>query len=478
MEDKTETEVTTENLTKKELTPTIEKNLWQSISKIVKDRFRNFNFTGKIRNTHLPPEEIVKPDKTDSDSDQKSSWREQEMRSQSNTYEREKLRDLLTNIRHKVLRGEISHETAMAIEKDTQQLENRLDYLNHYLHMKNISPEEPLPKGVQLIKVNLPDVGEIGIRAVTLDSRTAEEKKNDIKPPIILITGWSADFKSTAAFEQLQALIGKRKLIGLSMPEHYTSVRPPGWDQKLRETRNYSIYGKVFTQAIKQLGLKEIDLQGYSAGGAATLALLEHQSQLPKEERLIINNVDIFNPTGFEGQNLFQLFYDFVIAQGIQAVSDEALRRRAMLVQRGISDFTNTGALTAAKEILPNQAFTADSLSKVAPFAKEIRIWAGEMDNVAPVKPIQKIFNEYIEETSKNPDESLSKTQNIRLIKGNGNHGSLISKAAYFADVAGNHLDVPDLIDVNDIPSSLADLLKRKYNLSEEPVVDYAEASV
>jgi pimeloyl-ACP methyl ester carboxylesterase len=408
---------------------------------------KDFNQTHTIHTLEFPL--ISSRERTLLEKTKKEFWREQEDRSMINLYEREQLRDLLIDVRRRHHQGFLTQEQTNSILKDVHEYKRKLDIVNIAMPIYNPDPSE-MPRGAQFIQVETPRSGQVGFRIATLDVRSEQGKNNFEDIQTIFLTGWSADFKSPAAFTQALAITSNRPVITFSMPEHYTSTRPDDWSNRLKETKNNVLHAEVFIAAIKKLGFHTIDLGGYSAGGsvALTMAALLHTHP---ELGIKIRNLDAFNVPGFESKNLLKLIYDFTLKTGVQAIADKPLQRRGTIVQRGVSDFRGTGSFTAAKEIMTRQHFLQEDIVQIKTSGRS-HVFLGDKDPVASFHAANMLND------ANNPNHE---TQIIQ-VKG-GNHGMLLSKSAFFAEVVGNNLEIPPIVSLEEAPSSLADLVREKY---------------
>jgi len=402
----------------------------------------------------LPPEEKNPEAEQTIQGAIKAFWQEQEDRNKINLFERENLRNLLIETRNRLHIGEITQNTANDIRREVRETGRKLDCLNQVLPLIN-TEASVLPRGAQIFEIETPNLGKLAIRTVTLDTRSEQEKaqQTDVVPTIF-IAPWSADFQSPSALTMPLAVLSDRPVVVLSLPEHYTSQRPKDWVKRLKKAGNFSLHAEMVIEVIKKLGFNQVDLVGISAGGEIALAVGQRLSN--NQANIAVNNLNIFNTPGFEGRNGVDLLSAFTIRTGLQTMQDQDAKRRLLIVQRGIGDFKGTGSMYTAFNLLTKKLLSSESLALIKTLGK-FRMFFGDKDVVASSKPAQQMVGQL-----KNIDPE-NKLQFI-LVKG-GNHGMATSKAAFFANVMAQDQEVSSEVKVDQLPSTLADLLAQKYHI-------------
>lgn len=441
---------------------------------------------GKIRDSHLPPKDFKEEFQEFQQSHQAgipspffgrfsaSSTREsaqerqtrllvsgflqeQQERSHVNKYERERLRDLIIAARKllhpKDEKPEENKTTVSNIRSDVNYVIAGLDQINRELPLYNPDKLE-LPSGVEVVEIETPELGKMAIKVTRIKGIKEESEETGKTIPTVVSTGWSADFKSTIAMQMSLALEGV-DTFGIAMPEHYTSEVSPDWPKRLKKAGNYSLHAKALIEICKKLGIEEMDLTGYSAGGAVSIAVAHELSEHPKSG-IQVRHLDAFNPTGFVQTTWPALAANFIKA-GVQAMTIPEVGRRSMMVQRfNKSDWTSRGMLTMAKDILPKRVFTPEYLADIRT-AGRCNIFASDTDPVSKELALRQEVNKARE---------YPKTQiNIIGIK-NGNHAMLVQGAAGFARSFAENTPITDGTDIKNIPAAQADLIARRYNIT------------
>lgn len=359
-------------------------------------------------------------------------------------YEVKKLDALRKETEKKLEDNLISEIEAENIFRKIEYFIRKLYLLNKTVPLYN-SEIVDVPKGVDIIKVETPETGKVAIRSITIN--TSDEHAKD-QIPFVFITGWSNDFKSPAAYVLSLAILTNRPVIVFSMPEHFSSIRPKDWGERLKRTGDHTLHAKLFIQIFKDLNIKEMDLQGQSVGGAVVLTIAKLLNE-ENNQKIKIRNLDIFNPTGFQAKSWPKIIYDFLISGGIQTLMDKDLIGKTFIVQRNPLELLNTGAWQEMTAILTKKLFNLDYLLKIK-VAGHIRLFFGDNDTLIQIKHICKdILN-----IKNNPECQIETIK----IKG-GHHGMLLSKSAFFASLMNSNQPLADRINAQEIPANLADLI-------------------
>lgn len=457
-----------------------------------------FLMKGELLKTHIPPEAGTVHQRIESIRQQWYLWgpssgviktlvgdylHEQSLRAEVVRFEREKLRDLLTEARQRSMGGELGQESLVDLRKEVNEFTQKLDVLNRRMPMVN-TDLETLPGDTRFVRVNIPGLpeanvpplGEVGIRGVILDLRSDEEKQQKPHPvPLVFFTGWSADFKSIAAVEILAAVAG-RVVISLSMPEHYTSVKPKNWGSWIKSWVNASTanpdaspywgHAQIMLEVLKKmkeqdkdkLGMdfSEIDLTGYSAGGALDLALADYLTSYP-DSSLRVRDIYAFNSLGFYEDNPLKMAWNFMMA-GKKSMKIEQEKRRTFIVQRLSSwgmDFIGKGGFRVVTDIFAKKLFNPARLSRMQVLGK-IKILIGVDDLV--------IDNHLVEQVVDEANQGRGAQSLIELTKvRNGGHNMIVGAAPYFAEVMGDKKGIQSEIDYEKLPKSHADVLRVRY---------------
>lgn len=402
---------------------------------------------------------------------------EENQRSTITRFEREKLRDLLIEARQRGFAGEISNDSLHALRLEVHAFAKKMDCFTRKMPMVN-TDLETLPGRTKFVQATInglpekgiPLLGEVGIRAIIMYLRN-EQQEGLKAAPLVFFSGWAADFKSLAAVEILAAA-GGRPVISISMPEHYTTVKPKSWGGWMNSWVKASKtdsgispfwgHAQAMVEVLKKLkesygsylDFDACDLTGYSAGGALALSVADYLTANP-DPSLHIRNIYAFNPIGFYPDNPFLMAFNFARA-GIDSMKREYEKRRTFVVQRGFEDFWKKGAVRVVRDVFGKTLFNQGKLAAMQVLG-QVKVFIGDKDLVTDHKLIEEAINKANKERDGRP------TINCTLVEGGG-HNMMVGAAAYVAKVINGEIEAPRTINYMDLHKSYADVLRGKYS--------------
>lgn len=237
------------------------------------------------------------------------------------------------------------------------------------------------------------------IYASTLDLQEKKEGEEDTRVPWVMIGGSTSTSEANASLPIALALSGEKVTI-LTYPEQMQlQAGKRSFMDKIRNAKKGDLL--KFSNAIKNLGERKINLIGHSLGGAFVLALASDNSFVSSVE---INDVISLAPGGFTKRNMLSLGKGFgredvnvrrdpemkasIYDQGVvDANRPSAMGNPGNLIQTAgfLLNFLSTGRATATRFI--NSQVVENAAQNVT---GDIEVWTASKDSIIKEDEVHK----------------------------------------------------------------------------------------
>lgn len=233
------------------------------------------------------------------------------------------------------------------------------------------------------------EFGKFSVPVVELDLRSKERKESekDERVPYFLLGSVAQNYHQMAAFSMGLALEGERVLVP-TWPEQAES-RPDNFGELLKNQPDLKIHKEYAKKTIQALGLKKINLVGYSMGGAVSLELAQDQDKDSPE----IQNLTIIEPAGLEDKGIVKLAKDFAFNEGLMNTIPYSERMIKTMKQGKREEVLNMGFLMDDCKILSKKCFDVEKLAKIMPKGR-YQLWVGTKSSITDSEVAEKVFLE------------------------------------------------------------------------------------
>lgn len=295
-------------------------------------------------------------------------------------------------------------EKAKLMEKDLDELNRQ-----YYENVKNVE-----------IKT---EFGDFTIPVVELDLKKDIDPEKDTRVPYFFTGSIATNHHQSAAFSLALALDGHKVYIPIQPEQPYVK-KPADFGEKLKNQGDLKIHSELAKQTIEKIGLKEVNLIGYSMGAATALELATDPDFAEK-----INDLTIIEPLGIEEKGFPQLVKEFGFNQAIlKTVPSSEARIKTFFqgAKEGQGDF---GLFLTTSKILSKKHFDQEKLKSLNPKGR-FQVWVGNKSPVTNEKIAENLFLETEElRKAQNPDASPLEFYKVQ----GGDHGFPLMNALGFS---------------------------------------------
>ena len=150
--------------------------------------------------------------------------------------------------------------------------------------------------------------GSFTMPVCELDLRKDIKPEDDKRVPYFLLGGIGTQHHQSAALSMALALEGHKVYIPTN-PEQPSVQKPDNYAEDLKKQGDFRIHAELVKQIIEKMGLKEVNIVGYSTGATVALELATDNS-FDK-----INDLTVLEPLGIENKGFPRLAKEFGIEQ-------------------------------------------------------------------------------------------------------------------------------------------------------------------
>ncbi len=256
-------------------------------------------------------------------------------------------------------------EKAKATEKDLDEL-NRQFYEN----AKDIEIET--------------EYGKFTMPVVELDLRKDIDPSEDKRTPYVFLGGIGSDAIKGAAFSMALALHG-HKVYATQQPEQPCVKKPENFRQILAEQGDMKIHAAIAKQTIRNLGLENINLVGWSTGATTALEIA------CDPDFKSINDLIALEPLGFEAKGLPKLAKEAAIKLPLAAFpySETRIKGFAQGAEAGQADLA---LMFETGKILSKKLLSPERMSKINPKGR-FQVWMGTRSSYTNVRVSENVLS-------------------------------------------------------------------------------------
>jgi len=257
------------------------------------------------------------------------------------------------------------------------------------------------------------EFGKFSVPVAELDLRKKEEggEKEDERVPYVMLGSVAQNYHQMAAFAMGLALEGERVIVP-TWPEQAAS-RPDNFGETLKKQSDLKIHKEYAKKTIEAMGLKKINLVGYSMGGAVSLELAQDQ------DFSAIQDLTVIEPAGLEDKGILKLARDFAFEEGMLKTMPYSERRIKTMNQGKREEVLNVGFLMDDCKILSKKCFDENKLGKINPKGR-YQLWVGTKSSITDSEVAKKVFLEAEKTRQENNEEA--RPIEIYTVNG-GTHG-------------------------------------------------------
>lgn len=245
------------------------------------------------------------------------------------------------------------------------------------------------------------------IYGVELDLNKPQEGVEDTRIPYVMIGGTTSTSEQNAALSMALALEGN-KVIVLTYPEQMREqTGGRGFKDKISNIGTENI--EKFKNAVKSLGLKQVNLIGHSFGGAA---VIEMAADSAFTQEVGVHDVISLAPSSFERRHVLGIGTDFNNQGKLTQADPEA---NVMMMDQGdvdahrksgikagaggISGMTNdvlsffSGGRAAATKMIDAEKIATKTVPNIS---GRLEVWTGSDDTVCRPEPVQDVLTKAV----------------------------------------------------------------------------------
>jgi len=299
---------------------------------------------------------------------------------------------------YKILRAQIEEarqKGESTIEKKNllKQIRERAKFLEKNLDELNRQYYE----GVKTVEIDT-KYGKFTIPIAELDLNKDVEPEKDTRTPYFLIGGIAQKYAFQTVVLSLALALDGHKVFIYTYPEQSMVQRPDNFREMLKNQGDLKIHAELAKQTIKKWGLKDVNIVGYSMGGAIALELAVGPDLKELKDLIIIE------PLGIEEKGLPRLAKEFALEQGLLKTLPYSEARIKTFKQGRKENTGNFGFLLEDAKILSKKYFWPERLKEIKPTGR-YQVWVGTESPIVDDKIAENIFLETeVLRKSENPD--------------------------------------------------------------------------